>query len=487
MDAISNIISGLRWQDLFDILFNSYILFRLYVLFRGTNVIRVLIVISLLWFVKQTALAMGLIITSWAIQGIITVGAFVIIIVFRNEISSVLQTKSFKSFFWGIPRHQFQTPVSIIVESVYELARKKLGALIVLPMKQGLESCVQGGISWQGKLSREMLVSIFWHDNPVHDGAVIIQGNQVTDVGVILPLSKRQDLPPYFGTRHRAAMGLAEQTDARVIVVSEETRKISLLKEKRIYDINDSHVLETLLNGDLGTESSSTGIRRRTLELTVAALICLFSVTGIWHSFSKGVEILANRDVPIEFTNLQPKMEIKTSSFNSVKLLVSGARPLIQSMGLDQIKVKVDISKAVPGPNLITIEKNNVLLPPGIQLKQVEPSQVEVTVDILDNKRLIVQPDWTGKLKEGLIIESTRAVPETVMVTGASLALKETSTLFTEPIPLDGITASGSLSTGLDLGQPNLKLVEPGKKSVVIYYQVKHRSGPELPPTTDSP
>jgi hypothetical protein len=73
------------------------------------------------------------------------------------------------------------------------------------------------------------------------------------------------------------------------------------------------------------------------------------------------------------------------------------------------------------------------------------------------------------------------------MVTGASLALKETSTLFTEPIPLDGITASGSLSTGLDLGQPNLKLVEPGKKSVVIYYQVKHRSGPELPPTTDSP
>lgn len=487
MDAITNIVSGLRWQDLFDILFNSYILFRLYVLFRGTNVIRVLIVISLLWFVKQTALAMGLIITSWAIQGIITIGAFVIIIVFRNEISSVLQTKSFKSFFWGIPQHQFQTPVSIIVESVYELSRKKLGALIVLPMKQGLESCVQGGISWQGKLSREMLVSIFWHDNPVHDGAVIIQGNQVTDVGVILPLSKRQDLPSYFGTRHRAAMGLAEQSDARVIVVSEETRKISLLKENRIYDINDSHVLETLLNGDLGTESSGAGVKRRALELTIAAVICLFSVTGVWLSFSKGVEILASREVPIEFTNLQPKMEINTSSFNSVKLLVSGARPLIQSMGLDQIKVKVDISKAVPGPNVIPIEKNNILLPPGIQLKQVEPPQIEVNVDILENKSLVVQPDWTGKLKEGLILESTRTVPETVMVTGASLGLKEISTLFTEPIPLEGITASGSVSTGFNLGQPSLKLVEPAKKTVVVYYQVKHRSRPEIPPSPDTP
>ncbi len=487
MDTISNILSGLRWQDLFDILFNSYVLFRLYILFRGTNVIRVLIVIILLWFVKQTALAMGLIITSWAMQGIITVGAFVIIIVFRNEISSVLQTKSFKSFFWGIPQYQFQTPVSIIVESVYELSRKKLGALIVLPMKQGLETCVQGGISWQGKLSREMLVSIFWHDNPVHDGAAIIQGNQVTDVGVILPLSKRQDLPSYFGTRHRAAMGLAEQTDARIIVVSEETRKISLLKENRIYDINDSNVLETLLNQDLGTESTRLGLRHRALELTTAAVICLFSVTGIWLSFSKGVEILANREAPIEFTNLQPKMEIKSSTSNSVKLLISGARPLVQAMDLDQIKVKVDISKAVPGPNLLNIEPVNVLLPPGIQLKQVEPAQVEVTVDMLENKRLVIQPDWTGKLRDGLILESTTAVPETIMVTGASLTLKKIETLFTEPIPLGKITASGSLSTGFALGQSNLKLAEPAQKSVVIHYQVKYRPETEITPSPDTP
>ena len=388
---ISGFISGLRWQDLFDILFNTYFLFRLYVLFRGTNVIRVLIVICLLGFVKQMAISMGLIITNWAMQGIITVAALVVIIVFRNEISSVLQTKSFKSFFWGIPRHQFQTPVSIIVESVYELTRKKLGALIVLPMKQGLESIVQGGISWQGKLSREMLVSIFWHDNPVHDGAAIIQGSRVTDVGVILPLSIRQDLPSHFGTRHRAAVGLAEKTDARIIVVSEELGKISLIKENRIYDINDSQVLTKLLNDDLGSETIGTGLRHPTLELTVAAIICFFSVTGLWFSFSKGVEILASREVPIEFTNIQQKMEIITSSSNSVKLTVSGASPLVQAMGQDHIKVKLDISKVVPGSNTLNIEKTNVLLPPGIQLKQVEPSQIEVLVDILKNKVLVVQ------------------------------------------------------------------------------------------------
>eukprot|EP00831_Metopus_contortus_P043349 TRINITY_DN34807_c0_g1_i1.p2 TRINITY_DN34807_c0_g1~~TRINITY_DN34807_c0_g1_i1.p2 ORF type:complete len:150 (+),score=21.54 TRINITY_DN34807_c0_g1_i1:209-658(+) len=141
-------------------------------------------------------------------------------------------------------------------------------------------------------------------------------------------------------------------------------------------------------------------------------------------------------------------------------------------------------SKVVPGPNLLNIEKSNVLLPPGIQLKQVEPSQIEVLVDILENKVLVVQPTWTGKLKEGLIIESTKAIPETIMVTGGSLALKEISTLFTEPISLDAITASGNLSTVFALGQSNLKLTPPARNSVIIHYEVKQRPATPAPTTS---
>ncbi len=209
MEQLFYLFSGFRWQDALDILLNTYIFFRLYVLFRGTNVIRGLLVICALWAVSQAAVSLGLIITNWAMQGVITVAAFVIIIVFRNEISSIIQTKNLKSFLWGIPRHQFNTPLDIIVESVQELAQKKIGALIVLPLKQGMDNIVQGGISVMGKLSREMLVSIFWPDNPVHDGASIIQGDLITSAGVILPLSKREDLPSFFGTRHRAASGVS--------------------------------------------------------------------------------------------------------------------------------------------------------------------------------------------------------------------------------------------------------------------------------------
>lgn len=478
MDSFLQIMSGIRWQDLVDIFLNSYVLFRLYVLLRGTNVIRVLLVICLLWVVKQIALGMGLIITSWAMQGIITVAALVIIIVFRNEISSVLQTKSFKSFFWGIPQYQRQTPVSIIIESIYELTRKKIGALIVLPMKQGLESIVQGGVSWQGKLSREMLVSIFWPDNPVHDGAAIIEGNFVTDVGVILPLSKRQDLPSAFGTRHRAAMGLSEQTDALVIVVSEETGKISLIMESRIYDINDSKILEKLLNDHLCDESVQTRFKPQAVELVAAATICLFSVTGLWLSFSRGVETLATLDIPIEFINLEQNMEIIESSSNSVKLTVSGARPLVQAINQDQVKVKLDISNVVPGSNTINIQHEKVLLPPGIQLKQMEPSELVINVDEKITKELIVQPTFTGQLNPGLIITSATAIPESVVVTGGSMMLKDSTTLFTEPILLDAITGSGSISLGFDLSQSNLKLQGSAKNSVIVHYEIQERPLP---------
>jgi diadenylate cyclase len=202
MTPLIQSLSGLRWQDIVDILLNSYILFRLYVLFRGTNVIRMVIAIAMLWILERVAMSMGLIVTSWAMQGIIAAAALIIIIVFRNEIAGVLQTRSLRSFFWGIPQRQIHTPIEIIVDSVYELAGHKLGALIVLPLKKGIESVVHGGVPWQGKLSREMLLSIFWHGTPVHDGATVIQGDRITEVAAILPLSKRNDLPSKFGTRH---------------------------------------------------------------------------------------------------------------------------------------------------------------------------------------------------------------------------------------------------------------------------------------------
>ncbi|WP_319523842.1 diadenylate cyclase [uncultured Desulfosarcina sp.] len=475
MELLTQLTTGLRWQDVVDILLNSYILFRLYVLFRGTNVIRMIMAIAMLWILERTAVYMGLIVTSWAIQGIIAAAALIIIIVFRNEIASVLQTRNFKSFFWGIPQRQIQTPVDIIVEGVYELARRKLGALIVLPLKKGIETVIQSGIPWKGALSREMLLSVFWHGNPVHDGAAIIQGDRIVEVAAILPLSKRTDLPSYFGTRHRAAIGLAEQSDALVIVVSEERGRVMVFKDDAAINIDNNIELRHVLQEHAGEATAASGLKKQAVELGIAAMICLVGITGIWFSFARGLEALATLKVPVEFMNRDPGLEIFSASASSVNLQLSGSGSLIKSIRPDQVKIKLDLANAVAGSNQIPIARESIALPPGIQLKQVDPQMLEVNLDRPVQKALPIQPDWTGKLADNLILEDARLVPDTVKVVGGSQMLKDIHTIYTEKIPLDNITTGGTVSVSLVLQPSSLKLEDGLKNRIDVIYKVRRR------------
>ena len=474
MDLVQSFV-GLRWQDILDILLNSYIMFRFYVLFRGTDVIRMFMAICMLWILERIAINIGLIVTSWAIQGIIAAAALIVIIVFRNQISSVFQARSYKSFFWGVPQRQIQTPVEIIAESIYELAHHKLGALIVLPLKKGIEEVVHGGVLWQGTLSKEMLLSIFWHGTPVHDGATIIQGDKIVEVSAILPLSKRNDLPSHFGTRHRAAAGLTEQTDALVIVVSEERGEVSVFKDRTITKIKDNTELSSVLHEYAGTALATNGAKKQAIELFIAAMICFIGITGIWMSFARGYETLATLEVPVEFINRDPKMEVYSASISSVKLQISGSGSLIRSVRPDQVKVKLNLANAVAGKNQIAITRDGIILPPGIDLKQLEPQALEVNLDVPVQKELPIQLDWTGKLPAGFILREAHIVPATVKVVGGKMMLKDIRTIYTEKISLDTLTTDGKATVDLLLLPSSLKLANENQEFVEVSYKIDKR------------
>jgi uncharacterized protein (TIGR00159 family) len=360
MEKLFIFLSSIRWQDIIDISLNSYILFRFYVLFRGTNVFRVLIGMTVLWFLQRIAISIGLIVTSWVVQGIVAVGAIIIIVVFRNEIRRVLQAKNLKSIFWGLSLKSAVTPTEIIVESVFGMAKTKCGALIVFPGKEDLSDAVQGGTPWRGFITKEMITSIFWPDNPVHDGAAIVQGDQISIVGAILPLSDRDDLPSYYGTRHRAALGLAEATDALVIVVSEERGDVLVAKGNRLREIRRKGVA-----------------RKEGLEIAVAAMLSIVFITGIWFSVSRGQETLVSLDIPVDYTNRADGTEIVDTSVKSVSLVLSGSGALVKSVTPDQVNVRLDISNAVIGQNSFAITPDNISLPPGIVLREVTPPLID--------------------------------------------------------------------------------------------------------------
>ena len=469
-------LTHFRWQDLIDILLNSYILFRLYVLFRGTYVFRVLTGIALLWVFQRIAVFFGLILTSWAMQGITAVAALIIIIVFRNEISNVLQAKNLRAILWGFPKQPVQTPIEIIIEGVNALSKQHHGALIVFPAKEDLQDILQSGISWQGRVTKEMITSIFWPDNPVHDGAAIIQGNRITEVGVILPLSHRNDLPSHYGTRHRAAIGLSESKDALVVVVSEETGNILVAKHSNITKINNNTELVTALQKHMGlTEEEPANLRKEKLEISIAALISVLFITGMWFSFSKGLDTLITLEIPVEYTKHDPGIEIVDTSVNTVRLQLGGSGALIKSVQPDQVQVRLDLGKAVIGSNIFSITKENISLPPGIFLSKVVPPVVEVTLDKTITRQIPVQVDWVGKLPENIILSQVKIDPENVKVIGGKRILENISTLYTEKVPLDNINKTGTTTVSLALNPASLKIASGSKDRIKLTYVVKPR------------
>jgi len=468
---------SIRWQDGVDILLSSYILFRLYVLFRGTNAFRALIGIVFLWFFQQISVSLGLIITSWAFQGIIAVAALIIIVVFRNEIRSILQARDFRSIFWGVTGREVKTTSDVVAESVFEMARRRVGALIVLPGNEDLTEYVNGGIPWQGRLSKEMLVSIFWRDNPVHDGAAIIQGDQVMEVGAVLPLSRREDLPYYYGMRHRAAAGLAEATDAMVVVVSEERGQVSVVKGTEFRGIPNMEDLKGMIEAHAGV-SFRQGARKRKgqWELLAAAALSLLLMGGVWFSFTRGQDTLISLEAPIEYVNRDSSLEILDASRKTVTLELSGSGALIRSVRPDQVKVRLDLSGAGPGTRAYTIAPENVTVPPGIVLKNIKPGSVEVEIDVLIRKELPVQVDWVGRPAERLIIAGVKVDPEKVQVVGVKQSLENITTLYTEKVPVDHIDKSGSVSVKVLLNPPSMKVAGGSKERVTVEYTVKERA-----------
>jgi len=476
MENLFLFISTIRWQDFVDICLNSYILFRFYVLFRGTNVFRVLIGMTVLWFLQRIAISLGLIVTSWVVQGIVAVGAIIIIVVFRNEIRRVLQAKNLKSILWGFSYKSAITPIEIITDSVFEMAQRKCGALIVFPGKEDLSDAVQGGIPWRGLITKEMITSIFWPDNPVHDGAAIVQGDQIRVVGALLPLSHRDDLASHYGTRHRAALGLAETTDALVIVVSEERGDILVAKGNRLREIKQKQTLEENIQQHVGTAALKKGaVKKERLEITAAALLSIVFITGIWFSVSRGQDTLVSLNIPVDYMNRKPGTEIFDTSAKTVSLVLSGSGALVKSITPDQVGVRLDLSKTVIGPNLFSITSENISLPPGIILREVTPSQIEVLIDQTIKKELPVQIDWAGKLPEQLILVDSVTDPATVEVVGGKRILEKIVTLYTEKVLLDNLKGRGELTANLVLNPASLAIAPGFKDKVTIRYLIRNR------------
>lgn len=234
----------IRLLDVIDILLTALLLFELYHIVKGTAAINIFIGILAVFLVWKLVDALQMELLSEILGAFISVGFIALIVVFQPEIRRfllLLGTPSFMSknksrwFFW---RPQMNGPENLevdkIVKAVLEMSNTKTGALIVIAKHNELAQFIETGVILDAEISEQLILNIFFGHNPLHDGAMIILRNKIKAAACVLPITKNREFPEGYGLRHRAAVGITENTDAVSVVVSEETGEIAFAKSGQI-------------------------------------------------------------------------------------------------------------------------------------------------------------------------------------------------------------------------------------------------------------
>ncbi|MEI6750230.1 MAG: diadenylate cyclase CdaA [Bacteroidota bacterium] len=264
-DFIFPALSSIRLLDVIDVLLVAVLLYELYNLVKGTAAINILIGIVAVFIMWRLVKALEMELLSEILGAFISVGFIALIVVFQPEIrkfllfvgSPVLRRKKRTRFlFWRVSlTEDDQLDVDPLVQACHKLALSKTGALIVITLRNELIEFIETGLMIDARISDQLIENIFYKNNPLHDGAVIITTNRITAARCILPVSKNTELPISFGLRHRSAVGLTERTDAICIIVSEQTGHISFSKQGEL----KSNILPAELKNLLEKEFSKVG------------------------------------------------------------------------------------------------------------------------------------------------------------------------------------------------------------------------------------
>lgn len=235
--------------DLIDLLLVSWLFYKIYIYFKGTRAGQMLAGLIILMVASFLFNAFGFSASSWLVNQFQTVWVVAFVILFQPELRRLLIYVGQTRFFQRIFRVGTSRTIKAIVEAAIQLQDRHWGGLIVIQRETGLRSYKDQGTQLKAEVTAPLLVSIFNPSSPLHDGAVIIQNDIIDAAACILPLTESTMIDPEMGTRHRAALGISEETDAVVVLVSEEKSRIAVAEDGRFSHIGmDDIALQKYLN-----------------------------------------------------------------------------------------------------------------------------------------------------------------------------------------------------------------------------------------------
>ncbi len=247
LNFINHFFRDFRWQDIIDFAIMFYLSYRILLLIKGTRAVQMLTGLGMIIVAFLVSSKLELHTLHWLLNKFLSPIVLIFIILFQDDIRRALTHVGKNPFFSGLTAIEETQIIDELVKACISLAQKKIGALIAIERQMGLQNYIEVGHQIDSQVNAELITSIFLPYSPIHDGALILQKGRITAAGCFLPLTVDPTVKKTLGTRHRAALGLTEETDAVVIVVSEEIGEVSLVVGGKMRQGLDGPTLRKIL------------------------------------------------------------------------------------------------------------------------------------------------------------------------------------------------------------------------------------------------
>lgn len=265
MDQVFEIFSNIGVRDIIDMLIVATVFYKLYMLIRETRAEQLIKGLLILLVATKLSEWAKLYVVNYILKNTMTLGLIALLIVFQPELRRALEylgrSRLLSKSFVELEDEDLDTKINEITDAVASLSRQKIGALIILERETGINDVIETGNIIESRISSSLLINIFFPNAPLHDGAVVIRGEKIMAAGCFLPLSENPSLSKELGTRHRAGLGITENSDCIAVIVSEETGAISVAKEGKLSRFLDIDTLVRILKDAYSSDKGKSLIR----------------------------------------------------------------------------------------------------------------------------------------------------------------------------------------------------------------------------------
>jgi diadenylate cyclase len=372
----------------FDIAFMSLLIYSVLLWFKKTRagfVLSGIIIISIIYLLARQ---FNLVLIYSVLQGFFAVIIIALIVIFQEELRRLFEKIAVvglnPTFNKRSKKGDYPREVQILVKTLSDFANNKVGALIVLPGRDILDLHLEGGVELNGDLSEPLLKSIFDPHSIGHDGAVIIENGKITMFSVRLPLSRNFQQLRYHGTRHAAALGLAEITDALCLVVSEEQGTISVAHNGILKQVGFEQ-FNLILNKfyeEIHPSSRASALNDFLVKNFKEKIIAVILTLALWFVlvYGSGLEYESFL-VPVQTAPLQSEYKLSEVEPKEVKVTFLGPRRSFFFTSENEISLILNLPNVTAGPKTVTISDSNLNFPKDLSVEKIEPSKVKIKVD----------------------------------------------------------------------------------------------------------